>query len=618
VLDDIDIIDPHHHFWDLSRAAYPWLQGPADPQRFSGDDSAIRRNYLPDDYRADFAPLRLVGSVHVEAGADDGLAEARWLQKLEGRSGLPSAIVAGADLSSPDAPARIEELSEQPMVRGVRHILNWHPDPRYAYTDRNDLMRDPRWLENFGRLSTLGLSFDLQIYPGQMPEAAVLADLHPSTNIVLNHTGMPLSPDPEAFALWRDGMKALALRPNVTVKISGLGMTHHDWTRESIRPYVLETIEAFGPQRAMFASNFPVDRLYSSLTDLYAAFDELTQDLPDADRRALFADTARTVYRIPRASQPGSPIAQASPAQALAVLHDSSALLGDRAALLTRAQRDGYLFFRGLLPRQSVLEVRHDVLSQLDAHGWIQKGTRLDDGIIDEAAINEVPEDELRADIGISAQGYTDVQRVHSMHRLPHHPALMALYRTLFAEDVFVHPRHIVRVMTSHRALVPTPAHQDFPLVQGSQTTWTAWFPLGDCPLELGPLVILRGSHMNGYLSVRQAAGAGGLSAQLCDGETDWAGGDFAAGDVLTFPSLTVHKALAPLTKRRVRLSMDVRYQPASEPIEAKSLTNHAGVDWDDIYLGWDTEDLQYYWNGTTPRLSPWDDSLLQPGRRIC
>lgn len=617
MLDDIDIIDPHHHFWDLSRP-YPWLQGPADPARFTGDDSAIRRDYLPEDYRADFASLRLVGSVHVEAGAQNGVAEARWLQQLEERSGLPSAIVAGADLRSQDAPARLEELAQLPTVRGIRHILNWHPDARYTYTDRSDLMQDPLWLANFGRLSTLGLSFDLQIYPGQMPEAARLADHHSGTSIVLNHTGMPLSRDPEAFALWRNGIRALAQRPNVTVKISGLGMTHHEWTPEAIRPYVLETIEAFGPHRAMFASNFPVDRLYSSLPELYAAFDGLTRDLPEADRRALFAETARTVYRIPRASQPRTTAARAGFAPTLAALQDSSGLLGDREALLARSQRDGYLFFRALLPSQAVLAVRHDVLSQLDAHGWIQKGSRLDDGLIDEAAINEVPDDELRPDIGISAHGYTDVQRVHSMHRLPHHPALMDLYQTLFGEDVFVHPRHIVRVMTSHHALVPTPAHQDFPLVQGSQNTWTAWFPLGNCPLELGPLSVLRGSHLNGYLPIQAAAGAGGLAAQLCDGETDWAGGDFTAGDVLTFPALTVHKALAPLTKERVRLSMDVRYQPASEPIEAKSLTNHAGVEWDAIYAGWDTEDLRYYWSRTTPRLSPWDDLLLQPGRRIC
>lgn len=306
------------------------------------------------------------------------------------------------------------------------------------------------------------------------------------------------------------------------------------------------------------------------------------------------------------------------PAPTLEPLDDSSKLLGDRKTLLARAQRDGYLFFRGLIPREAVLDVRHDILAQLDVRGWIQHGSRIDDGLIDEAAINEVPEVELRADIGISAEGYTAVQRVHSMHRLPHHPALMALYHTLFAEDVFVHPRHIVRVMTSHRALAPTPAHQDFPLVQGSQNTWTAWFPLGDCPRDLGPLAVLRGSHLNGYLPIHQAAGAGGIGAELCDGETDWAGADFAAGDVLTFPALTVHKALAPKRRTQVRLSMDVRYQPASEPIEAKSLTNHAEADWDDIYADWETEDLQYYWRQTTPRISPWDDSLPQPGRRIC
>lgn len=308
MLDGIDIIDAHHHLWNLS-SAYPWLQGPVDPGRFTGDDSPIRTNYLPDDYSEDFRPLRLAGSVHVDAGAADSLGEVRWLHRLNASHGRPSAVIAGIDLLDPNASAMLGELAQFPLVRGVRQILNWHPNPRYTYVDRQDLMQDPRWLHTFARLEGLGLSFDLQIYPHQLREACTLADRHPGTTLVLNHTGMPIGSDMQSFATWREGMRALAQRPNTSVKISGLGMTHHSWTAEAIRPYVLETIEAFGPARSMFASNFPVDRLYSSLLELYSAFDQAVARFPEADRRALFGGTARAVYRLsceePEDSTPG-------------------------------------------------------------------------------------------------------------------------------------------------------------------------------------------------------------------------------------------------------------------------------------------------------------------------
>lgn len=297
MLDNISIIDSHHHFWELTRS-YPWLQGPADPKRFTGDDTAIRNDYLPTDLRADFAGLGLVGTVHVDAGAGDALVEASWLQRLHDTERLPTVIVAAADLLAPTAPGHLEQIAELPAVRGVRHILNWHPDPRYTYVNRDDIMMDPLWLRNFARLAPLGLSFDLQIYPAQMPQAAGLARAHPETTILLNHTGMPLGLDDNALLQWRSGIDLLASQSNVSLKISGIGMTVHPWTTESFRPFVEHAVDAFTPDRAMFGSNFPVDRLYSDIPTLYSAFDQLTADLTDAERRALFAGTARRVYRI--------------------------------------------------------------------------------------------------------------------------------------------------------------------------------------------------------------------------------------------------------------------------------------------------------------------------------
>jgi predicted TIM-barrel fold metal-dependent hydrolase len=138
----------------------------------------------------------------------------------------------------------------------------------------------------------------LQVFPQQLSGAAQLAGDNPGIRIILDHAGMPIGRDPDSVREWRNGMAELARRPNVATKISALGTNDHAWTITSIRPFVLDTIEIFGPDRCMFGSNFPVDSLYSSLVKLYATFDELTADLSASDRRALFAETARRVYRF--------------------------------------------------------------------------------------------------------------------------------------------------------------------------------------------------------------------------------------------------------------------------------------------------------------------------------
>jgi len=298
---NLDIVDAHHHVCDLTHS-YPWLEGPVEPFRYHGDDRPIRRSYLIDDYLRDFDGLRLVGSIHIENGAADPLWETMWVDTVRSSRGLPSALVAKVDLLASDARAKLAQQASFEAVHGVRDILNWHPDPTFTHRDRNDLMTDAHWLDGFCALAEYGLSFDLQVYPQQLPDAAKLAADHPDIRIILDHAGMPIGRDPDSVGEWRKGMTELARRPNVVTKISGLGLNDHAWTIASVRPFVLETINIFGPQRCMFGSNFPVDGLYSSLVKLYVAFDELTLDLNESDRRSLFAETARRTYRLGKAS----------------------------------------------------------------------------------------------------------------------------------------------------------------------------------------------------------------------------------------------------------------------------------------------------------------------------
>jgi predicted TIM-barrel fold metal-dependent hydrolase len=299
-MDDFPIVDPHHHLWDLERFSHPWLSARPLPASVAGDVAPIAKSYLLDDYLADTAKQNVVKSVHFDAGFDPSqpVEETRWLQSIADQRGFPHGIVARAELHRPDVETTLASHCRFPNVRGIRHIVNWHPDPAKTYVTKPDFLTDPAWLRGFAQLKRYNLSFDLQLYPSQMADAAALAAAHGDTTIILNHAGMPVDRDPEALSLWRAGMRALGAQPNVWVKISGLGMVDWRWTEHSIRPFVLETIEIFGPDRCMFASNFPVDKLYSSFDALYDAFKSIVRDFSVGERRKLFSDTALAVYRI--------------------------------------------------------------------------------------------------------------------------------------------------------------------------------------------------------------------------------------------------------------------------------------------------------------------------------
>ncbi len=290
------ITDPHIHLWDLTTGLYPGLETPSTG--FIGDNTAIARSYLVEELLGEAGDdLEIVHLVAVEAIPRDPLAETLYLQALADRTGFPQAIVAAADLSAPDVEALLEREAECRNLRGIRQILNRHDNPVYSYGAR-DFMADPLWCRNFALLERFGLSFDLQLYPHQIGQAAALIKAHPATVFILNHVGMFVDRTLAGWRQWRDGIGVLAGFDNVMVKISGLGMVDHAWTVESFRPYVLEVLDRFGANRAMFASNFPVDKLFGSYGDLWRAFMAITEDLSAAEKQALFAGNADRVYRI--------------------------------------------------------------------------------------------------------------------------------------------------------------------------------------------------------------------------------------------------------------------------------------------------------------------------------
>ena len=275
------IVDAHMHLWDPRAHYYPWL---CDPQPIAfryGDYSALRRPYLPADYRADSARWPVVRTVYVEAEWDprDPHGEMAFVSSLRAQSGYPTVAVAQAWLDAGACPAVLEEHARHGFVRGVRH----KPKPGQ--------MDDPRWRAGYARLAPLGLHFELQAPWRLLGEAARLAADFPATTVVLNHAGLPLAEDLEG---WRSAMAALARRANVMVKISGLGNLPEERRRE----VSLALIELFGPHRAMFASNYPVDSLRTSFDAIFREFDEATRGFSAAERRSLFHDNAVRIYRM--------------------------------------------------------------------------------------------------------------------------------------------------------------------------------------------------------------------------------------------------------------------------------------------------------------------------------
>jgi predicted TIM-barrel fold metal-dependent hydrolase len=300
MLEAQSVIDPHHHLWDLGRNRYPWLQTRPLAPCLEGNILPIAKDYLLEDYRSDTHNQNVVKSVHVECGWDPSnpVGETEWLQGIADRHGYPHGIVARATLNAPNVDQILEGHARYRNIRGIRHAVNWHPDPVKSYVSRPDLIRTKEWRHGFSLLRKFGFSFDLQLYPDQMADAAPLANAYPDVLIILNHAGMPVDRDKEGIGRWQRGMRALAAAPNVAVKISGLGTVDRNWTVKSIRPFVLQTIEAFGVFRCMFASNFPVDKLYSDFDTLYAAFHEITSQFSAEERQMIFHDNAERYYRL--------------------------------------------------------------------------------------------------------------------------------------------------------------------------------------------------------------------------------------------------------------------------------------------------------------------------------
>ena len=293
-------------------------------------------------------------------------------------------------------------------------------------------------------------------------------------------------------------------------------------------------------------------------------------------------------------------------------LIDSSTLFPDGRALRARLAEDGYLFLPGLLPADAVLRVRRDVCDALRHAGWLTADATIERPTPAAAAVREGAPGYLGAYVGI--------QRLQSFHELAHSAALTTLMQQIVGNPLLVHPRKIAR-SSLPRDDEYTPPHQDYRLIQGSVDTLTCWVPIGNCPLSLGGLRMLTGSHLDGLVAGDPGKGPGGLRVEVDDDDPRWASTDYRAGDVIIFTSLTVHGALRN-EQDCLRLSADFRYQSLLEPILEESLDPHYAPQvpgWDELTDGWTSRAAVAAPDGVVlgEKLPPLDPSLQAPPSRL-
>ena len=298
----LPIVDAHHHLWQLTGGPlhYPWLQDAEPHEFFLGDYASLKRDYLPADYRRDSAAHNVVKTVHVEAECSrrQQVGETRWLTALNAQHGMPNAIVAHAWFHTANAEEILAEQKSFPLVRGIRSKPVTSRGPRECVTGAPGSMQDPKWLAGLRLLRKFDLSWDLRVPTWHLEEAAAVARANADTRIVLNHTGFPWDRSEAGLDMWRRGMRALAACEQVYCKLSCLCLREGAWAYEDNRRIVLETIELFGVERCMFASNFPVDGLRVSFGQMFEDFKRMTVEFSDTERRALFHDNAAAFYRL--------------------------------------------------------------------------------------------------------------------------------------------------------------------------------------------------------------------------------------------------------------------------------------------------------------------------------
>lgn len=297
---DGPIIDAHHHLWDLSLHRHPWLTGEDPATAALGDLSYLRHDYLIGDLLADSAGRRIVGTVHVEALWDRGrdpVEETAWLDSLSRPEGIAGRYVASVPLAHPDAAATIARHAAHPRVAGVRETIRWHPDPAKRWS-ADGIVEDPAWRRGLAHVSARGWVLELLMNPYQAGQVAALAAAFPGQTIVVNHCASPSDRDAAGWARWRDGLARMAAHPNVAIKLSNASAYAAGTSDDALAAIIRPCLDAFGPARSMFGTDYPVARRTMGYGAICDAARRILADLAPAAQRAVFHDNAARLYHF--------------------------------------------------------------------------------------------------------------------------------------------------------------------------------------------------------------------------------------------------------------------------------------------------------------------------------
>ena len=290
------VIDSHHHIW--RKNDMHWLL--EDKPRIFGDYTALKRDYPIEEFKQDIASCNVVKSVYLQANwaYDRSVDEAKWVDGVAQQHGMPNAIVANADLRSPEVEHLLDEYMKIPSVRGIRQHLHWHRNPKFSYIEAPDVFDHENWRRGMQHVADRGLSFDLQIFPSQMKRAAAMLHDFKDTAFILNHAGMLDARDEDSIATWRNGMEVLADCPNLYVKFTGLGTFDHRSSPDLMEPMIPVSLELFGAARCMYGSNYPIEKLWTDYATYFSNVKAAIGEVSQEDEHEIFYGTANRAYRL--------------------------------------------------------------------------------------------------------------------------------------------------------------------------------------------------------------------------------------------------------------------------------------------------------------------------------
>ena len=279
----IPIIDTHQHLWDLTKFRLPWLQ----------EDSPLARSHLMRHYLTEAEGLNIVRTVYMEVDLEPSQrpAEAEYVLVLCRSDDNPMAgAVIGGDPADSEFETYARRHAGDPQVKGFRQVLHGPQPPGYCL--------EPEFVRGIRLLGEIGKSFDFCLRSTELKDGAKLAEICPDTRFILDHCG---NADVKSTDLsqWKRDMDAIARRPNLICKISGIiASAPQDWSAEQLAPIILHTAEVFGPDRIMFASDWPVCTLRATLRQWIEALQSIVSAWPEPDQRKLFHDNAARFYGL--------------------------------------------------------------------------------------------------------------------------------------------------------------------------------------------------------------------------------------------------------------------------------------------------------------------------------